>query len=67
MDAGFFLSAKIIIGAAKKIKIQFVKNMCATGAAISKLIIVRSRKRIKSSGRLTGIFEPRISPPTSER
>ena len=46
---------------------QDVKNMCDTGAAINKLMIVRSRKRIKSSGRLTGIFEPKINPPTSDK
>ena len=43
------------------------KITCAAGAAINKLIIVRSRKRIKSSGKLTGIFEPRIKPPTSDK
>ena len=46
---------------------QLVKNMCDTGAAISRLIIVRSKNSMNSSARLTGIFEPRINPPTSDR
>ena len=41
--------------------------MCATGAAINKLIIVLSRKRINNSGKFTGIFDPKISPPTSDK
>ena len=41
--------------------------ICATGAAIKREIIVRSRKRINSSKRLIGMIEPKIRPPTSER
>lgn len=50
----------------RTINIQ-LKKRCAAGAAINMLIIVRSKNSMNSSGRFTGIFEPRISPPTSDR
>ena len=50
----------------RAINIQ-LKKRCAAGAAINMLIIVRSKNSMNSSGRFTGIFEPRISPPTSDR
>mgnify|MGYP007056178100 CR=1 FL=1 len=50
----------------RAINIQ-LKKRCAAGAAINMLIIVRSKNSMNSSGRFTGILEPRISPPTSDR